>query len=149
MDPTPPHTYLFFPIRHAVPDSFALPRRQKIGAGVCRSANCFAACCRVPHRTPLPSSLSQALQNSGVDLTHDTISVQVDIGKRANRGPTSGASAAKDDEYTHFSNQAVGQFQDFSKGTTHIKLQKYSRHDPTSRPRIQPFYVCGVGRLYI
>ncbi|KAF5777459.1 hypothetical protein HanXRQr2_Chr12g0535851 [Helianthus annuus] len=31
----------------------------------------------------LLSSLSQTLQNAGVDLTHATISVQVDIGKRA------------------------------------------------------------------
>ncbi|KVI05308.1 Myc-type, basic helix-loop-helix (bHLH) domain-containing protein [Cynara cardunculus var. scolymus] len=34
----------------------------------------------------LLNSLTQALQNSGVDLSQATISVQVDLGKRANRG---------------------------------------------------------------
>ncbi|KAL4561756.1 hypothetical protein LXL04_033930 [Taraxacum kok-saghyz] len=36
----------------------------------------------------LLNSLTEALQNSGVDLTQASISVQVDLGKRANRGLT-------------------------------------------------------------
>ncbi|KAI3817125.1 hypothetical protein L1987_10914 [Smallanthus sonchifolius] len=64
----------------------------------------------------LLSSLTQALQNSGVDLTQATISVQVDLGKRANRGLTSGTSAAKDHENPHTSNQEMGRFQEFDNG---------------------------------
>ncbi|CAH8363818.1 unnamed protein product [Eruca vesicaria subsp. sativa] len=36
----------------------------------------------------LLSSLTQALQNAGVDLSHAKLSVQIDLGKRANQGQT-------------------------------------------------------------
>ncbi|KAH0919772.1 hypothetical protein HID58_027432 [Brassica napus] len=36
----------------------------------------------------LLSSLTQALQNAGVDLSHAKLSVQIDLGKRANQGLT-------------------------------------------------------------
>ncbi|XP_069152987.1 transcription factor BIM2-like isoform X2 [Solanum lycopersicum] len=44
------------------------------------------------------TSLSQALQSTGLDLSKATISVQIDFGKRANQAMTSGPSIAKDDE---------------------------------------------------
>lgn len=43
----------------------------------------------------LLNTLTQALESAGVDLTQATVSVQVDLGKRANRGLTSGISVAK------------------------------------------------------
>lgn len=36
----------------------------------------------------LLSSLTQALQNAGVDLSHAKLSVQIELGKRANQGLT-------------------------------------------------------------
>ncbi|XVE74407.1 hypothetical protein DITRI_Ditri12bG0014500 [Diplodiscus trichospermus] len=41
----------------------------------------------------LSNSLTQALQSAGLDLSEANISVQIDLGKRANRGLTSGTSA--------------------------------------------------------
>lgn len=58
----------------------------------------------------LLNSLTQALQNSGVDLSQATISVQVDLGKRANRGLT---SIGKDQQE---GGGGGGGFQDFSNG---------------------------------
>lgn len=43
----------------------------------------------------LLNSLTQALENTGLDLSQATISVQIDFGKRADRGMTSGPSIAK------------------------------------------------------
>lgn len=43
--------------------------------------------------TRLLDSLTQALQSAGMDLSQANISVQVDLGKHANRGLTSGTSA--------------------------------------------------------
>ncbi|KAL6538829.1 Transcription factor bim2 [Orobanche minor] len=43
----------------------------------------------------LLSSLTQALQNTGVDLSQASISVQINLGKRAHRGSTAGISIAK------------------------------------------------------
>ncbi|XP_076909838.1 transcription factor BIM2-like [Bidens hawaiensis] len=72
----------------------------------------------------LLNSLTQALQSSGVDLTQATISVQVDLGKRANRGQTSGTSTAKDHENPHPSNQEVGRFQEFNNGENSDQASK-------------------------
>jgi len=36
----------------------------------------------------LLSSLTQALQNAGIDLSQAKLSVQIDLGKRANQGLT-------------------------------------------------------------
>ncbi len=72
----------------------------------------------------LLNTLTQALQNAGVDLAHATISVQIDLGKRANRGPTPGVSIAKDNENPHSSHQPVGQFQGASNGEDTIQAQK-------------------------
>lgn len=43
----------------------------------------------------LLNNLTQALQSAGVDLSQATISVQIDLGKRANTGPTPGISISK------------------------------------------------------
>ncbi|KAD2804355.1 hypothetical protein E3N88_37732 [Mikania micrantha] len=72
----------------------------------------------------LLNSLTQALQNSGVDLTQATISVQVDLGKRANRGLTSGTSIAKEHENPHSSNQEMGRFQVFNNGENSDQASK-------------------------
>ncbi|KAK1416204.1 hypothetical protein QVD17_31993 [Tagetes erecta] len=72
----------------------------------------------------LLNSLTQALQNSGVDLTQATISVQVDLGKRANRGLTSGTSTAKDHENPHSSNQEVGRFHEINNGENSDQASK-------------------------
>lgn len=43
----------------------------------------------------LLNTLTQALHSAGVDLSQASVSVQIDLGKRANRGMTSGTSIAK------------------------------------------------------
>lgn len=43
----------------------------------------------------LLNNLTQALQTSGIDLSQANISVQIDLGKRANRRVNSSASIAK------------------------------------------------------
>ena len=43
----------------------------------------------------LLNTLTQALQSSGVDLSQASISVQIDLGKRANRGLMPGTSIVK------------------------------------------------------
>ncbi|XP_070028015.1 transcription factor BIM2 isoform X3 [Nicotiana sylvestris] len=48
-----------------------------------------------PYSQGLLNSLTQALENTGLDLSQATISVQIDFGKRADRGMTSGPSIAK------------------------------------------------------
>nr|AMP82917.1 transcription factor BIM1 [Catalpa bungei] len=46
----------------------------------------------------LLNTLTQALHSSGVDLSQASISVQIDLGKRANGVPHSSTSTAKDDD---------------------------------------------------
>ncbi|KAL6529276.1 hypothetical protein OROGR_014899 [Orobanche gracilis] len=68
---------------------------------------------RQPIMIRLLGSLTQALQNTGVDLSQASISVQINLGKRAHRGSTAGISIAKDHGDPIFSgNQPVGTFQD-------------------------------------
>ncbi|KAL1218506.1 Transcription factor BIM2 [Cardamine amara subsp. amara] len=43
----------------------------------------------------LLSSLTQALQNAGIDLSHAKLSVQIDLGKRANQGLTQNEPSSK------------------------------------------------------
>lgn len=45
--------------------------------------------------TRLLSSLTQALQNAGIDLSHAKLSVQIDLGKRANQGLTHDEPSSK------------------------------------------------------
>ncbi|PIM97078.1 hypothetical protein CDL12_30460 [Handroanthus impetiginosus] len=64
---------------------------------------------RYPIIIRLLTSLEQALHSTGVDLSQANISIQINFGKRANRGSTPGISIAKDHGNP---NQPVGTFQD-------------------------------------
>ncbi|CAN6727541.1 unnamed protein product [Malus baccata var. baccata] len=64
----------------------------------------------------LLNSLSQVLQTVGVDLSQASISVQIDLGNRANRGLSSGTPASKDNENPHSSNQTMAHFRDAGSG---------------------------------
>ncbi|XP_021815237.1 transcription factor BIM2 isoform X1 [Prunus avium] len=64
----------------------------------------------------LLNSLNQALQSAGVDLSQASVSVQIDLGNRANRGLSSGTPASKDHEIPHSSNQTVAHFRDAGSG---------------------------------
>ncbi|KAK9277234.1 hypothetical protein L1049_006773 [Liquidambar formosana] len=72
----------------------------------------------------LLNTLTQALQNAGLDLSQASISVQIDLGKRANRGPTSGAFTAKDHENPPFTNPAIVHQRDTSSGEDSDQAQK-------------------------
>nr|WAK86061.1 transcription factor bHLH15 [Nothapodytes nimmoniana] len=69
----------------------------------------------------LLNSLTEALQSAGVDLSQATISVQIDLGKQANRGPNSGISAPQDNENLPHGNQC---FQDMVNGGDSDQAQK-------------------------
>lgn len=58
------------------------------------------------------NTLTQALQSAGVDLSQANVSVQIDLGKRADRGMISGTSIAKDHENTLSSHQAMAHLRD-------------------------------------
>ncbi|CAB4295435.1 unnamed protein product [Prunus armeniaca] len=64
----------------------------------------------------LLNSLNEALQSAGVDLSQASVSVQIDLGNRANRGLSSGTPASKDHEIPHSSNQTVAHFRDAGSG---------------------------------
>ncbi|OMO72224.1 hypothetical protein COLO4_27783 [Corchorus olitorius] len=69
----------------------------------------------------LLNSLAEALQSAGLDLSQANISVQIDIGKRANRGLTSGTSAKDSDQaMTHFRDMSSGEDSD----QAHKRLKK-------------------------
>ncbi|KAI3452935.1 hypothetical protein Pfo_009598 [Paulownia fortunei] len=71
------------------------------------------------------NSLAQALQSTGVDLSQASISVQINLGKRANRGPTPGISTAKNFDMSMPSgNQPVRAFQDPSNSEDVDQSQK-------------------------
>ncbi|XP_074341008.1 transcription factor BIM2 isoform X2 [Apium graveolens] len=71
----------------------------------------------------LLNTLTQALESAGVDLTQATVSVQVDLGKRANRGLTSGISVAKD-HVDPSDDQQVGHYQESNAGEVSDQVQK-------------------------
>ncbi|CAK9142476.1 unnamed protein product [Ilex paraguariensis] len=75
----------------------------------------------------LLNTLTQALQSAGVDLSQATISVQIDLGKRANRGLTSGISNTKDHESPPSGNQPRGLFGDAINGEDSEQAQKRLR----------------------
>ncbi|XP_041013220.1 transcription factor BIM2-like [Juglans microcarpa x Juglans regia] len=60
----------------------------------------------------LLNNLTQALQSARVDLSHASVSVQIDLGKRANRGMTSGISIPKDHENPPSSHQEMAHLRD-------------------------------------
>ncbi|KAM5567504.1 transcription factor BIM2 [Rosa sericea] len=64
----------------------------------------------------LLNSLSHALQTAGVDLSQASVSVQIDLGNRANRGLSAGTPASKDHENPHSSNQTMAHFRDAGSG---------------------------------
>ncbi|GMJ00711.1 BES1-interacting Myc-like protein 2 [Hibiscus trionum] len=55
------------------------------------------------------SSLTQALQSSGVDMSQASISVKIDVGKRVASGVTSRPSSSKEKEIQYVSNQVMAQ----------------------------------------
>ncbi|KAK3222767.1 hypothetical protein Dsin_009792 [Dipteronia sinensis] len=64
----------------------------------------------------LLNSLTQALQSAGLDLSQANISVQIDLGKRANKGLSSGTSTVKDPQNSPSSNHAMAKLRDVSSG---------------------------------
>lgn len=65
----------------------------------------------------LLNNINQALQNAGVDLSQASVSVQIDIGKRANREPAYGGASTtpKDAEGSSVHHQ-TGQYMNSSNG---------------------------------
>ncbi|WJX63277.1 hypothetical protein P8452_48187 [Trifolium repens] len=59
----------------------------------------------------LLNNLTQALQSAGLDLSKANISVQIDLGKRANKEP-GGTSSPKDHDNPLSSNQSIAHFRD-------------------------------------
>ncbi|KAF7827930.1 transcription factor BIM2 [Senna tora] len=57
-------------------------------------------------------NLTQALQSAGLDLSQASISVQINLGKRANKAQGFGASAPKNHDNAPSSNQAIAHFRD-------------------------------------
>ncbi|KAJ7943288.1 Transcription factor BIM2 [Quillaja saponaria] len=70
----------------------------------------------------LLNSLTQALQSAGLDLSQASISVQIDLGKRADKGVTSGTS--KSHENPPSSNQGMAHFRDAGSGEDSDQAQK-------------------------
>ncbi|KAG5240329.1 transcription factor BIM [Salix suchowensis] len=64
----------------------------------------------------LLNTLAQSLQSAGVDLSQANISVQIDLGKRANRGLTSGTLTSKDPQNPHPSKQTITHLREASGG---------------------------------
>lgn len=63
----------------------------------------------------LLNSLTHALENTGVDLSQASVSVQINLGKRANREPNPEISIPKDhDMPMHLENRPMGPFQDLN-----------------------------------
>ncbi|GMH01819.1 hypothetical protein Nepgr_003658 [Nepenthes gracilis] len=72
----------------------------------------------------LLTTLTQALQSSGVDLSQASISVRIDLGKRANRSLVSGTSSAKDHENPVSCTAAMAHYGDGSSGEELDQAQK-------------------------
>ncbi|XP_061363124.1 transcription factor BIM2 [Gastrolobium bilobum] len=72
----------------------------------------------------LLNNLTQALQSAGLDLSEASISVQINLGKRANKGPSCGTSSPKSHENPPSSNQAIAQFRDAGSGEDSDQAQK-------------------------
>ncbi|XP_062111302.1 transcription factor BIM2 [Humulus lupulus] len=72
----------------------------------------------------LLNTLAQALQNAGLDLSQASISVQIDLGKRANRVLSAGTSSSKDYENAPSSNQTIAHHRDAGVGEDSDQAQK-------------------------
>ncbi|XP_068644018.1 transcription factor BIM2-like [Aristolochia californica] len=80
------------------------------------------------HSQGLFSSLTQALQNSGIDLSQANFSLQIDIGKRGSR-PSTTTSSAKDQEDPSSSTRAMAHSRVASSGEDSDPAQKRFRLD--------------------
>ncbi|KAI4357960.1 hypothetical protein L6164_001872 [Bauhinia variegata] len=75
----------------------------------------------------LLNNLTQALQSAGLDLSEASISVQINLGKRANRGPSSGTSAQQNHDNTPCSDEGIADFRDAGNGEDSDQAQKRLR----------------------
>ncbi|XP_068637471.1 transcription factor BIM2-like [Aristolochia californica] len=80
------------------------------------------------HSQGLFSSLAQALQNSGIDLSRANFSLQIDLGKRASR-PATTTSSAKDHEDPSSGTRAMAHSRVASSGEDSDPPQKRFRRD--------------------
>ncbi|KAK7309915.1 hypothetical protein RJT34_07040 [Clitoria ternatea] len=71
----------------------------------------------------LLNNLTQALQSAGLDLSQASISVQINLGKRANKGPGCGTSSPKNHEHPP-NNQTIAHFRDAGSGEDSDQAQK-------------------------
>ncbi|KAK4263651.1 hypothetical protein QN277_029038 [Acacia crassicarpa] len=69
-------------------------------------------------------NLTQALQSAGLDLSQASISVQINLGKRANKGLGCGTSASMNHDNIPSSNQAIAHFRDAGNGEDADQAQK-------------------------
>ncbi|XP_028803482.1 transcription factor BIM2 [Neltuma alba] len=69
-------------------------------------------------------NLTQALQSAGLDLSQASISVQINLGKRANKGLGCGTSTSMNHDNMPSSNQAMAQFRDAGNGEDTDQAQK-------------------------
>ncbi|KAK7275039.1 hypothetical protein RIF29_16145 [Crotalaria pallida] len=73
----------------------------------------------------LLNNLTQALQSAGLDLSQASISVQINLGKRANEGPSCGTSSPKNhDNIIPSSNQGIGHFREAGSAEDSDQAQK-------------------------
>ncbi|BAT99188.1 Transcription factor BIM2 BES1-interacting Myc-like protein [Vigna angularis] len=72
----------------------------------------------------LLNNLTQALQSAGLDLSQASISVQINLGKRANRGLSCGTSSPKNHDNPLSNNQTIAHFRDAGSGEDSDQTQK-------------------------
>ncbi|XP_020213669.1 transcription factor BIM2 isoform X1 [Cajanus cajan] len=72
----------------------------------------------------LLNNLTQALQSAGLDLSQASISVQINLGKRANKGLNCGTSSPKNHDNPSSNNQTLAHFRDTGSGEDSDQAQK-------------------------
>ncbi|KAF1864012.1 hypothetical protein Lal_00031165 [Lupinus albus] len=72
----------------------------------------------------LLNNLTQALQSAGIDLSQASISVQINLGKRAKEGPSCGTSSPKNHDNTPSRNHANAHFRDAGSAEDSDQAQK-------------------------
>lgn len=72
----------------------------------------------------LLNNLTQALQSAGLDLSQASISVQINLGKRADRGLNCGTSLPKNHDNPPSNNQSIAHFRDAGSGEDSDQAQK-------------------------
>ncbi|CAJ1931805.1 unnamed protein product [Sphenostylis stenocarpa] len=77
----------------------------------------------------LLNNLTQALQSAGLDLSQASISVQINLGKRANKGLSCGTSSPKNHDDPPSNNQTIAHFRDAGSGEdsdqAHKRMKTY------------------------